>query len=120
MKIITEWPKTRNLCPTRRWNIFRGTECHRLLKERQWPYSGVYSMKEKLAQPGKGRGCTTPAPFHYVHHHVTITVYAKAERATLPLYEYSVFKENRIHSSAIPAILHKLWGGGEDGGVGRE
>ncbi len=38
--------------------------------EWHWPLSSVYSIKmEKLAQAGEGEGCT-PAPFHYIYHHV--------------------------------------------------
>jgi hypothetical protein len=71
-------------------------------------------MMEKLAQPGEGGECT-PAPFTISTITYNVMVYAKVERVdTLPPfllypYMYSVF---RVHPSAIPAILHKLWGEG--------
>jgi hypothetical protein len=42
---------------------------HRVQTEWQRPLSGVHSiMNEKLAQAGKGGGCT-PTPFHSIYHH---------------------------------------------------
>jgi hypothetical protein len=67
-------------------------------------------MMEKLAQPGKGGGCT-PTPFHSITIIYKVAVYAPAERAdTLPLfllYPYicSVVAPDTL--SSIPSSVYR-------------
>ncbi len=61
-------------------------------------------MMEKLAQPGEGGGCTTPAIFHDIYNMYEVVVYAPAQRAdTLPLALFLLY----------PYVLcgqqHRIW-----------